>query len=576
MEQLAISEGENWEKENNVPEPMPRNENAPGNGENQGALPQETTLSTTVEHFVESTSVTDAQTVQSTLPAVRETGLDTAPVPSRESKPSGIAPAETSSSVQTGESSRGTLIQTTAAGSQQVSQTRQTETSMRVTIPAQTQPMPDNSPQQDPNPNGSRRKDPDRVPEREKNPNASPQQPLFFSGKGVVMPLSQEVPAAVTTTIAETTTLTTISTKTVTITESVATSSRTTRPNPPDMRENEPGGRPGESVTIDHFLCCVDPDGMVVKTEGTEDYTSEEIQTLADSIMQADNASGTFGTMQYVRHAVRAGTVLVFTDRSAQQLVMRNILWISIVVFFLMEGVVLILTMLLTKRAMQPMYVTFERQRQFISDAGHELKTPLTIISANVDILQDEIGENKWLSYIRSQTERMCVLISDMMNLSKLDFGESRQSFKQFSLSNAVSGAALPFESQAFEQHKKLELDIQDGIVYTGNIDQIKQLVGIFIDNAIKYSDEKGEIRVTLRQVKDKKTLKFYNTGIGVREEEKEKIFARFYRSDASRTRSTGGYGLGLSIAMQIMEQHKIRVQVESEYGKWVCFTLVF
>ena len=134
---------------------------------------------------------------------------------------------------------------------------------MRVTIPAQTQPMPDNSPQQDPNPNGSRRKDPDRVPEREKNPNASPQQPLFFSGKGVVMPLSQEVPAAVTTTIAETTTLTTISTKTVTITESVATSSRTTRPNPPDMRENEPGGRPGESVTIDHFLCCVDPDGMV-------------------------------------------------------------------------------------------------------------------------------------------------------------------------------------------------------------------------------------------------------------------------------------------------------------------------
>ena len=139
---------------------------------------------------------------------------------------------------------------------------------------------------------------------------------------------------------------------------------------------------------------------------------------------------------------------------------------------------------------MRPMQETFERQRQFISDAGHELKTPLTIISANVDILHDEIGENKWLSYIQSQAERMRVLVGEMMNLTKLEMGDKEKDFVDFSLSETVSGAALPFEGQAFEQEKQLELEIQEDISYHGNPDQIKQLVGIFMDNALKYSKE--------------------------------------------------------------------------------------
>lgn len=332
----------------------------------------------------------------------------------------------------------------------------------------------------------------------------------------------------------------------------------------------------GDVVTIDHFLCFANGEGMLMRLDGTENYTEDDAQTMLDYVLEKGKTDGWYGSLQYFRKDYDRGTLVVFSDRSAEQLLLHKVLLVSILVFLLMEGVVFLLTMILTKRAMRPMQETFERQRQFISDAGHELKTPLTIISANVDILHDEIGENKWLSYIQSQAERMRVLVGEMMNLTKLEMGDKKKDFVDFSLSEAVSGAALPFEGQAFEQEKQLELEIQEDISYHGNPDQIKQLVGIFMDNALKYSKEHGEIRVTLQQVQNKKTLKVYNTGKGIPESEKEKIFQRFYRSDASRARATGGYGLGLSIAQSIADAHKIRIQVESEYEHWICFILTF
>ncbi|WP_455254758.1 sensor histidine kinase [Ruminococcus sp.] len=332
----------------------------------------------------------------------------------------------------------------------------------------------------------------------------------------------------------------------------------------------------GDVVTIDHFLCFANAEGTLMRLDGTENYTEDDAQTLLDYVLEKGKTDGWYGSLQYFRKDYDKGTLVVFSDRSAEQLLLHKVLLVSILMFLLMEGVVFLLTMLLTKRAMRPMQETFERQRQFISDAGHELKTPLTIISANVDILHDEIGENKWLSYIQSQAERMRVLVGEMMNLTKLEMGDKEKDFVDFSLSEAVSGAALPFEGQAFEQEKQLELEIQEDISYHGNPDQIKQLVGVFMDNALKYSKEHGEIRVTLQQVQNKKTLKVYNTGKGIPESEKEKIFQRFYRSDASRARATGGYGLGLSIAQSIANAHKIRIQVESEYEHWICFILTF
>ncbi len=362
---------------------------------------------------------------------------------------------------------------------------------------------------------------------------------------------------------------------TVTTATSAVTTTETKNLQKPDGIPDPPlWDRKKDAVTIDHFLCFADSSGNLMQMEGTSDYTEADGQELLDYVVEKGKQDGKYGSLQYFQKELPDGFLVVFSDRSAEQLLMKKLFFVSVSVFLCMEGVVFILTMRLTKRAMRPMQATFERQRQFISDAGHELKTPLTIISANVDILQDEIGQNKWLTYIQSQTERMRILVGDMMNLTKMEFGNPQKNFTTFSLSSAISNASLPFESQAFEQQKQLILEIQDDLQYFGNPDQIKQLVSIFIDNAIKYSDEKGEIRVTLQQVRDKKILKIFNTGKGIIPSEKEKIFERFYRSDSSRARQTGGYGLGLSIAKSIADTHKIKIQVETEYEHWICFIL--
>ena len=296
-----------------------------------------------------------------------------------------------------------------------------------------------------------------------------------------------------------------------------------------------------------------------------------------EQIQKKEKHDGRLNTLQYYAQDYPKGTIIAFIDCAKDLSFLRQLLILSIIIFILMESVVLVLTMMLTKRAMRPMQISFEKQKQFISDAGHELKTPLTIISANADILQDEIGENKWLNYIRMQTERMRVLVDEMMALTKMEYNNNLDTAERFNLSSAVETMALPFESQAFEQKKQFRIMVQPDLYFHGNSEQIRRMIGILIDNAFKYSAEHGEIKVSLKEeTGGRAVLEVYNTGKGIREEEKEKIFERFYRSDSSRARATGGYGLGLSIAKSVAEAHKIKIEVNSEPEHWITFTLLF
>lgn len=218
--------------------------------------------------------------------------------------------------------------------------------------------------------------------------------------------------------------------------------------------------------------------------------------------------------------------------------------------------------------------MAFEKQKHFISDASHELKTPLTIISANADVLSDEIGDNKWLNYIKSQTERMNVLVNDLLNLTRIENKTADFVCSEFNLSKAIESTALPFECQAFEMQKSLDIDIQEDLMFKGSEDHIKQMTAIFIDNALKYSNDQGKIKITLKAQGDKRILSVFNTGSGIKEDEKEKIFERFYRSDDSRARSTGGYGLGLAIAKSIIDRYKFKISIEIAEGESICFTV--
>lgn len=222
-----------------------------------------------------------------------------------------------------------------------------------------------------------------------------------------------------------------------------------------------------------------------------------------------------------------------------------------------------------------PVQRAFEQQKQFIADASHELKTPLTIITANAEVLSATVGKNKWLSNILAQSQRMNALIRDLLDLAKLDFAAPQSDFAQFNLSSAVSAAALFFESCAFETHKTFRMDIAENIMFFGNESALRQLTSILLDNAFKYSGEGEAVTISLAQKGEKKILTVYNTGKGIPQEDQKHIFERFYRSDSSRSRESGGYGLGLSIAKSIVESHGGSISVKSDGKTYTKITAV-
>ena len=327
------------------------------------------------------------------------------------------------------------------------------------------------------------------------------------------------------------------------------------------------------SNSLDHFIVYLDKNDTVTDISGTDMYNVESCTEIVQKINNKSKYSGYIDHLQYVRKNYSQGAVVVFSDRTSDLKMLKTMILVTSGVFILMEGIIFFLTQMLTKRAMRPMQISYEKQQQFISDAGHELKTPLTVISANADILSDEIGDNKWLSYIKSQAERMRILVQEMLDLTKITNSDQTIAKSRFNISSLIENVALPFECQAFEQKKTFKLELEPDIEFFGNTERIRRMIGIFIDNAFKYSDENGTIEIKLVSENSKKIIKIYNTGIGIQKGEEEKIFERFYRSDSSRS-AQGSYGLGLAIAKSIADQHGIKINVQTEPGQWISFNL--
>ena len=330
-----------------------------------------------------------------------------------------------------------------------------------------------------------------------------------------------------------------------------------------------------DAAAIDYFVLMADRSGKLVDTLYGSDINSSLAQKYISSILKDGAKTGMIDTFQFYRMDKNNGTVLVFTDKTSEldmlgQLTKTTVL-IGCISLLFIAGLVIFLS----KVSIAPVKKAFDKQKQFVSDASHELKTPLTIISTNADVLSGEIGDNRWLSYIKSQTGRMSLLVNDLLNLTRIENNSGDVTFTEFDLSHAILNTALPFECQAFEANKKFELDIQEGLTLNASERHIKQMAAIFIDNAIKHSGPNGEIKISLVRLGDKKVLSVYNTGSSIPESEREKIFERFYRSDASRARSTGGYGLGLAIAKSIIDMHKFKVNIAGADGESVCFSVI-
>lgn len=327
--------------------------------------------------------------------------------------------------------------------------------------------------------------------------------------------------------------------------------------------------------SIDFFIIMADDEGNYLATLNNEDITEETAQKYITAILDDGAQTGMVNhTFQFYRQPKSNGTLMVFTDKGAEMDTLAQMKRTTIIIGVVSVVVLSVAAFFLSKKSIEPIKMAFEQQKRFVSDASHELKTPLTVISANADVLAGEIGENKWLNYIKSQTDRMNVLVNDLLNLTRLENNTTDFICTDFDLSKAAENTALPFECQAFEMNRKFVVDIEEGITVNGSERHIKQMMAIFIDNALKYSNEGGTVKVTLCRHGDKKVFSVFNTGQGVREDEKEKIFERFYRSDESRNRATGGYGLGLAIAKSVIDKHKFKVHVENQEGSSICFVV--
>ncbi len=344
---------------------------------------------------------------------------------------------------------------------------------------------------------------------------------------------------------------------------------------PPDdsfIRNKSENHVPKSFDSIDFFVIMADKNGVYLASHNNDELTEETAQEYINNILDSNNNAGTTGNYSFYAKEKTNGTVIVLSDRTAEINMMRKLkrttCFVGIIsIVFLSAG-----AYFLSGLIVRPLKDTFEKQKQFISDASHELKTPLTVISANADVLAGEIGSNKWLNYIQDQTERMNVLVNDLLSLTRLENKSNNFIQTEFNLSNAITNTALPFECQAFELNRNFVINIDENIFVFGSEQHIKQMAGIFIDNALKYSKDGGTVRVSLTKEDGKAVLSVYNTGMGVKESEKYKIFERFYRSDESRNRSTGGYGLGLAIAKSIIDKHKFKIDVENHEGKSICF----
>lgn len=263
------------------------------------------------------------------------------------------------------------------------------------------------------------------------------------------------------------------------------------------------------------------------------------------------------------------GYKVTFLDISPQQSILTNLIYTFLAVALIMLILIYLISRFFANKSIKPVKDAFEKQKQFIADASHELKTPLAVIGTNVDVLlsnsTDTIeNQSKWLEYIKSASVRMAKLTNDLLYLTQVDHSDRKTIFTAFDVSETVQSAILTMEAIIYEHDLSLHYDIEPELITYGNNEEIKEVVMIILDNALKYTNPKGSVDISLKRRHNDIVLGISNTGEGIPEDQLGRIFDRFYRVDKSRSRALGGYGLGLPIAKAIIEQHKGRIYAKS------------
>lgn len=331
------------------------------------------------------------------------------------------------------------------------------------------------------------------------------------------------------------------------------------------------------------FTLYADQNWQLTGSESPFDMDSDLYNSALQVAASSEKDIGRFtlddSDWAYTVQTTTDGHMIVYLDITAQNKILLNLIYTFAAVSLAMLIVIYFTSRFFANRAIQPIQEAFDKQKQFIADASHELKTPLTIINTNADVMlansQDTIeNQAKWLYYMKSETERMSKLTNDLLFLTEMDDARADILFAGFDLSEAVEHSLLTMEAVIFEKQIKLDYDIEPDLAINGSSEQIKQVVMILLDNAVKYTKPDGTITLTLKRQNHEAVLSVSNTGEGIAPEHLTRIFDRFYRTDTSRARKQGGYGLGLAIAKSIVDQHKGKITAKSVLGESTTFTV--
>ena len=307
--------------------------------------------------------------------------------------------------------------------------------------------------------------------------------------------------------------------------------------------------------------------------EGATDLDIDDetfIQSLLDEVDSQKRRDGTLSKyhLKYRIHTGHADWKVAFVDTSSHQNTLWALVQISILVGFVSLIAFFVVSVLLARWATAPVNKAWQKQKQFISDASHELKTPLTVIMSNAELLQNDniepAAKDRYCENILTMTRQMRHLTEGMLELARADNGKVKQFFQPLDLSALISQAALPFEPVLFEKELLLQTDIAPHISLTGSKPHLRQVVEILLDNACKYASP-GRIHLTLSRQGRYALLSVSNPGAPIPQEDRERIFERFYRIDQARQQN-GSFGLGLSIARSIVADHGGKIWVESNH----------
>ena len=344
----------------------------------------------------------------------------------------------------------------------------------------------------------------------------------------------------------------------------------------PNIHDNEP-------MQISSYVIVeLDDDGNITNTtENNVSIDADDLEECVKLARQSNSISGQIGDygLMYVKHDFMEVHKIVFASNNMVFANLRNTVLVSVGLFFGSMVIIFLISLWLSGLAVKPVKKAWEQQKQFVADASHELKTPLTVILANNNIMMSHpqsrvTDERQWLESTEEEAQHMKQLIDQMLFLAKSDAGNTQVQLSEVNLSEIVEGSALNFEPVAFEREVLIDTDIRPDILMQGNQLQLNQLAHILIDNAVKYAEDNSTVTIALHKHGDGTEFTVNNKGSVISKEEMEHIFDRFYRAEKSRT--TKGYGLGLAIAQRIVEDMNGKITVQSNQTDGTTLTVYF